>query len=111
MSKSYDIISYRKKGVFVEKSKKYKLEKYRFWNREIFSAIGDFINTLGVPPNLLFVNYRTGLELDIMMNAAIIGTNEHPGHEIRFTNFGCDLAELEVLLDESLNDKEFLLVT
>jgi hypothetical protein len=99
-----------KKGVFVEKSKKYKLEKYRSWNKEIFKAVEDFMKTQRVPPHLLFLNNRTGLEFDIMMNAALIGTNEHPGHEIRFTNFGCELAELEVLLDESLNDKEFLLV-
>jgi len=94
----------------MEKSKKYKLEKYRSWNKEIFKAVEDFLMSHSLPPHLLFLNHRTALELDIMMNAALIGTKEHPGYEIRFTNFGCELAELEVFADESLNDKEFLLV-
>lgn len=94
----------------MEKSKKYKLEKYRSWNKEIFKAIKDFLKIHKLPPHALYLNHRTGLELDIMMNAALIGTNEHPGHEIRFTSFGCELAELDVFGDESLNDKEFLLV-
>ena len=88
---------------------KFTLQRYRTWNHEIFGAIKQFIEVHEKAPHIILTNEATGERIDVAMTAELIEKDK--ASELKNIGmFSCELADLEFCLDNTLAERDFLLV-
>ncbi|MCB1158436.1 MAG: hypothetical protein H7A25_00620 [Leptospiraceae bacterium] len=98
--------------------KKYKLDKYSLWDKELNESAFDFYEEYRIYPNILTANKFTLNKIDLMANQGSHKENiKSPEMESPEENefavlgaFATDDFQIGFYLDEDLKDKEYILI-